>query len=97
MLSRSRERGDTERVKMLQKDLTGPPLPLLMAHLLVWHRELQRERGYSGMGDPLPLTSKDILAWQECYNRRPTVPEVEILRDLDTLWLNTRAELRSKK
>ncbi len=71
--------------------------PWLGRHLWQWFGELSRERDYAGMGDPLPLKARDIRGWMALYHRHPTPPEMEILRDLDTLWLNIRAEAQSEK
>ncbi|GEM_PF-2196181 len=97
MLERAKLRGDLARIKKLQAELTGPPLPSLLRHVWRWFGELQRERSYAGMGDPLPLTARDIKGWADLYQRRPNQQELEMIRLLDTIWLNVRAESRKSE
>ncbi|AWK85027.1 phage tail assembly chaperone [Azospirillum thermophilum] len=94
MHDRAKRRGDIARIQQIDAELTGPPLPVLLRHVWRWFGELQRERSYTGMGDPLPLSARDIKGWMDLYQRRPDQQELEMIRLLDTIWLNVRAESR---
>lgn len=71
--------------------LIGPPLPDLARHLWDTFLELHRGRTY-GMSGANPLTHMDIFGWCNLTGVRLSLWELEIVHDLDALWIRITNE-----
>lgn len=68
--------------------LLGPALPDVAMHL--WHLFLDLHRGRDyGANGPNPLSYQLILAWSELTGIRLSPWEVDVVKVLDSLWINT--------
>lgn len=70
--------------------MAGPEQPPELTYIWNWYRQLSRERDYTGMGDPLPLKSRDITAWAGLRRRRLDGWEIELIEVLDAVELASR-------
>lgn len=78
----------------LEAQLAGPPCPAALAYL--WRTFLRlSHRRPSGFG-PSPLTWSDIHAFIAASGFRLVPWEIEMIEQLDDLWLAERARTRSE-
>lgn len=77
-------------VKQTGKDelLAGPEMPDSAFYLWETFLELHRGRSY-GMGGGNPLTYEGILAWCNLSGVRLSWAEVEIVKSIDSVWIET--------
>lgn len=80
-------------------ELAGPDCPEVFAYVWDWFRELNNARphtistlstaaGMSSTVATVPLSFTEIEAWAKLTGRWPLRPsEVELLRELDQLWM----------
>ncbi len=66
-----------------------------MAHLWHWFLRMSNRRG-GGFG-PAPITHRDMQAFFELAQISPTPWEVEMIETLDSLYLTSLAEDKSKE
>jgi len=89
-MQRALARGDQKKAAALAAELAGPERPPELNYLWNWYRQLSRERDYAGMGDPLPLKSRDIAAWAGLRRRRLDGWEIDLIEILDAVELAAR-------
>jgi len=70
----------------LPDELIEPALPGALAYVWMWFLDLSATRGSNGFG-PSALGFRDIAAWSELMRIRPTPFEVDLIRNLDGLFL----------
>lgn len=87
--------GNPKKIAMVEEELKVPPAPKSRAYLLGWFAELNRERVYSSMGEPLPISGRNFIDWSISYRRKPTVYDLSILRELDDVYLTVVRDSRS--
>jgi len=73
-------------------ELVPPPFPDLLSHLWGYFAELAENRAPSGMGGPTRIGYRDIREWEDFFGIKLTPAEVNILKQLDTLWLKVFTE-----
>lgn len=71
-------------------DLLGDPLPEEIKHVWGWFDELKMARANSGFGVSA-ISFTEMLAWAQLTGRCPTSFEVQMLRDLDLLYMKATA------
>jgi len=81
-----------ERKAELRAQLDGPPLPQSAARIWQLYGELAGERDYAGMGQPLRIKARDILAWRQLYRRSITPYEARLIALLDGEFLAAQSD-----
>jgi hypothetical protein len=76
-----------------------PALPRLAAHVWGWFIELARCRTYGGMGNPLPISYRDVVAWRDMTGVEPEPWELKAIFAIDVAWLDSlpKPETKPKK
>lgn len=69
-------------------ELHGPDLPEAARYLMEWFGQLHSTRP-GGPSGPAPLRYTEIKAWAELTGRKLSWWEVETIKRLDRLWLET--------
>ena len=67
-------------------ELRGHEMPLELAHVWGWFRELSAVRGSNGWG-PNPISYREIEAWAGLTGALITAPEVQLIMQLDGLYI----------
>jgi len=62
-------------------------LPYYVKYLWDWFCELSDGRTYTGMGQALPISWTEILAWSKLTGSQPTMWEVKALKSIDQMFL----------
>jgi hypothetical protein len=60
-----------------------------LAYLLLWYEEL-RAANQRDFGTPLPISFSEIQAYRELYELEMDAFDIETLRRLDVVWLNSQ-------
>lgn len=67
---------------------------MLMVPVFAWFMEAcNREREYTGMGSPMPLSAGRIMQWARWYGVHLRLDERRLFRDLDDVWLRVQNEM----
>ena len=95
MLAKPDQNGVTEREHLEQierqigrppEGLEGPEFPSLLAN--VWSAFIRLSQARTqGMSGPNPITFEQIKAWKELTEYPLSPREVEVVKQLDSLWL----------
>jgi hypothetical protein len=83
-----RARTDARRAE-LQALLALPPFPIELEYLWTSYLKLRRRQGYDAMGNPRPLTWRELEAWMACIRFTLTAWEADTLMDLDDAYLSS--------
>lgn len=96
MLERAERKGDAQRAAALAEELKQPPFPLALAYL--W-RAFIRLRGRKGCGfsGPEPITWPEIDAFTRQTRSRLAPWEIEVIEDLDSLYLEVLARVKKEQ
>lgn len=78
----------------LEAELRQPPCPPQMIYLLKHWQRLRRRKGSAGHG-PQPWEWTDLEAYCRFYNFHPAPWELDILENLDDLYLAEQAARRA--
>jgi len=73
-----------------------PEIPFYIEHIWAWFWQINKGRT-SGMSGPNSLSWNDIKAWQELLQIQIRPIEVEILYEIDQVYLKYISEERKKK
>lgn len=74
--------------KLAKRRLAGPELPLVVAHVWGWFKELNEARERSPVGaPPCPITWPALDAYFRLTRVNPRGWEISLLRALDRQWL----------
>lgn len=71
--------------------LFGPQMPDVALHVWEAFLDLHKGRTY-GMGGPNPLTHEGIVAWCNLTGIALSLWELEVIRELDMLWVRMMNE-----
>jgi len=69
--------------------LAGPEFPEACAHVWTWFCALHGARSF-GPNGPNPIGYAEIAAWARLTRRAPQAWEVDLLRELDGVWLTAK-------
>lgn len=82
-----------EKVADLEAQLAGDPIPAAVAYLWNDFMRLRRRKASSGFG-PSPIEWPDIDAYVRLSGRRLAPWEIEIIEDLDGIYLTEMSKKR---
>jgi len=71
---------------MAKRRLTGPELPLVVAHIWEWFTELNDARQPASGVAPCAITWSDMDGFFRLTRVQPRSWEISLLRALDTVW-----------
>jgi len=71
--------------------LEAPPLPIQYSHIVDWFEDLDGVRQHS-MAGPQAISYSEIAAWAWLKDVDPNPDEIQLLRMLDIVHLNTLAQ-----
>lgn len=71
-------------------------IPFYIAHIWEWFWQINKGRTYH-MSGPNPITWQDIEAWSNLLSTQIQPIEVEILKEIDSVYLEYMAEKQKKK
>lgn len=74
----------------MPEELKAPPLPIQYAHVVDWFEDLDGVRQYS-MAGPQAIAYSEIAAWSTLKEVEPNPDEIQLLRMMDIVHLNTIA------
>lgn len=74
----------------------APEIPFYLEHIWGWFWQIHRGRTY-GMSGPNPLTWPDIQSWTNLLQTTIRPIEVEILKEIDNVYLEYVAKKQKKK
>lgn len=74
----------------------SPEIPFYLEHIWQWFWQIHRGRTY-GMSGPNPLTWTDIESWSNILQTEVRPIEVEIIKEIDSVYLEYTAEQKKKK
>lgn len=74
----------------------APEIPFYLEHIWTWFWQVHRGRTY-GMSGPSPLTWPDIQSWTTLLQTNIRPIEVEILKEIDSVYLEYVAKKQKKK
>jgi hypothetical protein len=80
-----------ERRREYEEELRGPPFPAELAYLWKIFCRLSNRRSSNGFG-PAPIGWSDIDAFCRLSQTKLQPWEIEIIEDLDRLWLAPKSE-----
>jgi len=69
------------------KQLEEIEIPYCVVYIWQWFQEITGGRGYSGMGQPLPISYSELLAWSKLTMTEPTAWEISALKAVDQIFL----------
>lgn len=70
----------------MPEQLKPVEIPYHLVYLWEWFCQLSGSRGFSEVG-PLPLSYQEIKAWAELTRMEPMAWEVQVIKNIDTLYL----------
>jgi|SRR6056297_1063877 len=74
----------------------APEIPFYIVHIWEWFWQINKGRS-AGMSGPNPITWQDIVNWNKLLNKQIRPIEVEILYEIDSVYLKKNAERAKKK
>lgn len=83
----SRARTDARKAE-LSEELAVPAMPMALQYLWDAFMRIRRRKG-AGLNGPLPIEWPDIAAFVTLSGWRFAPWEIEIIEDLDSLWLSS--------
>lgn len=89
------EGSDMYEAALFQLEET-PEIPFYLTHVWDWFWQIHRGRTY-GMSGPNPLTWPDIKAWKEVLNIQIHPLEVELIKEIDSTYLEYLANKHKAK
>lgn len=63
-------------------------VPDEVAYIWAWFQELHAARGSSGFA-PSPISYSEIFAWAQLTGREPEPWEIQVLKDIDMVYLGS--------
>lgn len=84
-------RAKGERRRELEADLECPPLPPALSFLWDAYLRLRSRKGTDGMGNAQPIEWADFDAFSRLSGLRLLPWEIEILENLDNIYLRARS------
>lgn len=74
----------------------APEIPFYLEHIWEWFWQLHRGRSY-GMSGPNPITWENILAWKNLLEIQIRPIEIEIINEIDSMYLKYISDKHKKK
>jgi len=73
--------------KPAPKQLENIELPYCIIYIWEWFLDVSWGRGYSEMGQPLPISHSEIFAWTKLTMTEPTAWEISAIKAVDRVYL----------
>ena len=74
----------------------SPDIPFYIEHIWEWFWQIHKGRTY-GMSGPNPITWENILAWRNLLDIQIRPIEIEIINEMDSVYLKYISDKNKKK